>query len=330
MGGIWLQRIELLSALSEHAGSKAGLALNVRQLRQHLPDQKEMLNGFGAQLLRIRSEELAMMGAELLHAVGNTPTPDPTFWPPADLIPLLRDDAVVADLHEAMIEILKVQLEASHPGPLDAHAFIDCMREEHGTEGLRMAVRFIQTFQQQQHESIFAQFRRVEWADVLQLKDLFESEDIKTLYGQFLDQRFLDYLARNEHAMDSMNWRKFEGLAAEYFERSGYRVLLSKGRNDDNVDLRVWTRESRGAPLLLVQCKRQKAKVGKVVVKALYADVLHEKAAGGLVVTSSSLSPGAERTSVARAYPIGQANRTELRKWLQAMQSPGAGVFMGT
>lgn len=330
MGGIWLQRIELVSTLSEHAGSKAGLALDGRQLRRHLPDHTDALTGRGDQLLRIRAEELAMMGAELLHAVGNTPSPELVMWPPPDLIPLLRDGSEMADLHGSMIDILKDELGHSRPGPLDADAFLDRMRREHGPDGLAMAVRFLQTFFQQQHQAIGSDFRRVEWVDTVQLKDLFQSEDLSARYGQFLDQRFLDYLARNDQAIDAMNWRKFEGLAAEYFDRTGYRVVMSKGRNDDNVDLRVWNPEGRGAPLLLIQCKRQKAKVGKVVVKALYADILEEKARGGLIVTSSSLSVGAERTCLARSYPIGQANRAALRSWLKAMQSPGAGVFMGT
>lgn len=330
MGGIWLQRIELLSVLSEYAGSKAGLALSARELREHLPAHNQVLGGSNDQLLRIRSEELAMLGADLLHAVGNMPTAHLLFWPPPDLIPKLRDEPATATLHKSMIGVLQEQLDATSARPLDADAFFDRMHREHGAEGLEIALRFIETLQQRQHQSVFSPLRRVEWADVAQLKDLFESEDLDTLYGQFLDQRFLDYLARNDNAIDSMNWRKFEGLAAEYFDRQGYRVTLSKGRNDDNVDLRVWNPQARGAPLLLVQCKRQKRQVGKVVVKALYADITHEDAGGGLVVTSSSLAPGAERTCVARAYPIGQVERTGLRKWLRAMQSPGAGVFMGT
>lgn len=330
MGGIWLQRIELLSTMSEHAGSKAGLALNGPELRRHLPRHEAVLAGRNGALLRIRSEELAMMGAELLHALGNTPSPELVMWPPPDLIPILRDDSAMAGLHGAMIGILKEEVAKSSPDPLDDDAFLNRMKREHGSHGLGLAVRLLQTFSQQQHQAVSSDFRRVEWVDVVELKDLFESEDLTTLYGQFLDQRFLDYLARNDQALDAMNWRKFEGLAAEFFDRSGYRVVLSKGRNDDNVDIRVWNPGSRGAPLLLIQCKRQKAKVGKVVVKALYADILEERAHGGLIVTSSSLSVGAERTCLARSYPIDQANRVALRDWLLAMQSPGAGVFMGT
>jgi|SRR3954469_3346036 len=329
MGAFWLRRNELLSILSEHAGSKAGLALNSRKLRLQLPSYKRELSGNGEQLLRVRAEELAFMGAELLFTLGNTPSPQLIFWPPPHLIPLLRDDLATDQLHTSMREILE-DLANNTSGPINLDVLFETMLQRHGKKGLEMALLWFDTIQQQQHQSIGSTFRRVEWADVAELKDLFESEELQTRYGHFLDQRFLDYLARNEHAIDSMNWRKFEGLAAEYFARNGYRTILSKGRNDNNVDLRVWNSGSQGAPLLLVQCKRQKEKVGKVVVKALYADLLHEKAHGGLIVTSSSLSPGAEKTCVARSYPITQANRQTLAQWLAAMQSPGAGVFMGT
>jgi hypothetical protein len=53
-----------------------------------------------------------------------------------------------------------------------------------------------------------------------------------------------------------------------------------------------------------VQCKRQKEKVGKVVVNALWADVEHEKAKSGLIVTTTAVSPGARKVPAVRAYPI--------------------------
>jgi restriction system protein len=80
---------------------------------------------------------------------------------------------------------------------------------------------------------------------------------------------------------------------------------------------------------MLVQCKRQKAKIEKVVVKALWADVVAEGAESGLIVTTSSLSPGSANICKARAYPIEQANRETLKTWIQQMKTPGEGVFLG-
>ena len=66
-----------------------------------------------------------------------------------------------------------------------------------------------------------------------------------------------------------------------------------------------------------------------MVLKALYADVLHEHAESGLIVTTTRLSPGATTVCTARAYPIEQVDRGGLYKWLTLMKSPGTGVFMG-
>jgi restriction system protein len=62
-------------------------------------------------------------------------------------------------------------------------------------------------------------------------------------------------------------------------------------------------------------------------VKALYADVLHEKAASGLLVTTSSLSPGARKVCEARSYPVKEADRKTIQRWLEEMRKPGAGVI---
>ena len=69
--------------------------------------------------------------------------------------------------------------------------------------------------------------------------------------------------------------------------------------------------------------------MGKLVVKALWADIQAEKANSGLIVTTSSLSPGARSTATARAYPIYEANRATLAKWITSMRTPDMGVFLG-
>jgi restriction system protein len=108
-------------------------------------------------------------------------------------------------------------------------------------------------------------------------------------------------------------------------------VEIGKGRDDDSVDARIWykTKSENRPPLILVQCKREKEAVGKVVVKALYADLKHEHARLGLVVTSSALAPGARKVCLARSYPIVEANRDTLQNWVGAMRTPYAGVFLG-
>ncbi|KKK96922.1 hypothetical protein LCGC14_2657890, partial [marine sediment metagenome] len=62
-------------------------------------------------------------------------------------------------------------------------------------------------------------------------------------------------------------------------------------------------------------------------MKALWADMVAEKAQSGLVVTTSVLAPGAEKVCIARAYPIEQATKETIRTWVTAMRSPYAGVM---
>jgi restriction system protein len=109
----------------------------------------------------------------------------------------------------------------------------------------------------------------------------------------------------------------------------GDKVELGPGRGDGGVDVRAWLVDAveKKPPSLIIQCKRQKALVEKVVVKSLFADMIHEKAASGLLVTSSRLSPGAEGTRQARSYPISVADRTTLKTWLEKMKVPGVGYI---
>ncbi len=141
----------------------------------------------------------------------------------------------------------------------------------------------------------------------------------------------MNYLAQNPGALDSMNWRKFEGLTGEFFARTGHHVELGPGRNDGSIDARVWPSQDStgGPPAIIVQCKREKRSVGKVVVKALWADMVSEHATSGLIVTTNSLSSGARDVCVARAYSIAAAERPALLGWLHAMRSPSHGVFLG-
>lgn len=131
----------------------------------------------------------------------------------------------------------------------------------------------------------------------------------------------------NLDQLDQVHWRKFEGLTAEFFQREGYDVQLGPGRGDGGIDLRIWSdgKSREQAPTILVQCKRQKSVVERVVMKALYADVQHEKADSGLIVTTSRLSPGAHQDRIARGYPIDAAERQTVREWIAKLREPGAG-----
>lgn len=63
-------------------------------------------------------------------------------------------------------------------------------------------------------------------------------------------------------------------------------------------------------PAVIVQCKRQKQKVERGVVEALYADMLEEHANAGLVVTTSDISLGPPSMSVRAPIPVIQCHRS--------------------
>ena len=140
----------------------------------------------------------------------------------------------------------------------------------HGKLGLDMSLDFIRAFAVMELKSCLFPHVHDE-IDIIHLDDLFRSEGLPDQQGVYFDQRYIDFLNRNFDQIDDVNWRKFEALTAEYFSRQGFQVDIGPGRNDDGVDLRVWPSMDSPdkPPAIIVQCKRQKAAICKVVVKAL-------------------------------------------------------------
>lgn len=213
---------------------------------------------------------------------------------------------------------------------IDSSPFLDSVEKKHGMAGEIIALDIMKAMKQHLHISPYALIRNVEWSDITELEGLFKSQSLETQYGTFFDQRFIDFLGQNFERIDDIHWRKFEALTCEFFERHGYYVEIGPGTNDDGVDARAWQTDpaNGGPPTILIQCKRRRDKVEKTIVKALYADILHENANKGLIVTSQTLAPVAEHVRVARSYPIEQVDRHTLKKWVEVMRSPGTGIFM--
>lgn len=238
---------------------------------------------------------------------------------------------VYRSVMEMWLEWTKTELEnvkASGKKLMDPTSLLVKALDKHGGIGLSMVDEALHGINAAMVASPWGQLRQVEWSSEIDLKDLFESEGLNAEYGTFIDQRYIDFLHANFSDIDKMHWRKFEQLTAEFLDRNGYKVELGPGRGDDGVDVRAWSREDdQSKPLIIVQCKRQKASVDKPIIKSLYADVIHEKATSGLLVTTSRLSVGAEQTRTARAYPIDVADRVTLAKWLESLRAPGVGNF---
>jgi restriction system protein len=339
MAGIWFRGREFITALSENVGFKTGLAVDEERLRAIVEEL-----GYGAYwpedddaVMRIRADEFEELFAGVLFRLG-AGAPRRVVAPLSEVYLRNKEDAgrraVVEVLSPRFVEFLKESVAAATPGTrLDPSPFITAAVAEYGDVGREVADQLVQSVAERLYQSPFNSIRRVEWQDIRELDELFASEKLESPHGQYFDQRFVNFLAENFDDIDNMNWRQFEGLAAEFFGRLGFEVKIGPGRGDDGVDIRLWPTDQAAAANLpatvLVQCKRERRKVSKTIVKALWADVDAEGSDSGLVVTTSSLSPGARQMRTARGYAIEEADRQTLREWLDVMRTPGTGVFLG-
>ncbi len=324
MGSIIISRGRFLETLSDIAGYKCGLALGRDDLMTISASEARLQPYLGIDdigIMRLHSVEYEDAIEALLYRLGRLEHPHNDL-PVVELYHRFKKQPAKWEKVQWMLDPFNrwaneeiAACIAEGRKALNPTAFMRDSVDRYGRFGLEISYLIIQKMDAHQARSAWGKIQNIEWANILDLRDLFESEGLSVLYGSFIDQRFIDYLHRNFDDIDRMHWRKFEQLTAEWFDREGYKVELGPGRGDDGVDVRAWlaSAEEGKAPSLIVQCKRQKALVGKVVVKSLYADVVHEKAGSGLLVTSSHLSRGAEQTRQARSYPIEVADRATLQ-----------------
>jgi restriction system protein len=324
-----------LDSITEIVGYKTGVALSAHDLTSFFGK-----NGYddyttidADQWIRIRSEEFEEIIEKLLFSLGRVESVGNKF-PSITMWHNVKHDPELAKMYRSVMDIWAEWMDEHGKGQMDAgsklldpSAVMQKIHQKHGEAGLEMIMEFFRRLNASIVASPWNNVRQFEWGNEIELKNLFESEGLEAIHGKFFDQRYIDFLHRNFDQVDEMNWRKFEHLTAEYLSKSGLEVSLGPGRNDDGVDIRAWLPEKNGPGAhIIVQCKRQRAAVGKVVIKALYADIVHEQATSGLLVTTSRISPGAANTKTARGYKIEVADRETLRRWLLSMRQPGVGL----
>jgi restriction system protein len=125
---------------------------------------------------------------------------------------------------------------------------------------------------------------------------LAQDEVTAPLSGSFrliADARLIQFVAQDPTKILSLTSREFETLMAELLERLGYKqIVLGKGSKDGGVDVSAFIEHALGVERIIVQCKRNAPsnKVGEPTVKQLYTDVEIQKAARGLLITTSCLT----------------------------------------
>lgn len=340
MGSIWTSTNELTAFFGERIGFKSGLALTRKELVDHIGANDSIASAIASesdQFLRIRADEIEDAFQRVLYKLGRLDTEFVGHGPTLLYFKYHDEPEKYSYVQQIMVLLEEARRDAGKQllsDEVDEATFFGKVAQSLPKEAMPIAVELLDLIQQSERASPWHwnPGRQVAWKDTIELEGLFARESLEASHGTFFDQRFIDYLVANFDKIDSINWRKFEGLTAEYFTRLGYEVKIGPGRNDGGIDVRAWkfTTETIHPPLILVQCKRQKDKVDKTVVKALWADVIDEKAASGLVVTSSGLSPGADAVRLARSYPIDVADRATLKDWLLQLKTPGTGIFLGS
>lgn len=331
MGGIWMNNHDFADSLAEVVGFKSGLVLSrartVKLLGEFDQDLAARMQLDEARVMRMESTTFEEAVSFLLFKVGNIASP--VVLPPvATLYHRYKHDPVqskiAAEVGRMFADWLgKAVREPAPQAGYDPTPLLKRASKAFGVRGAEIAIEYMDAAMAAQHRSPWGRMRRQEWEDARDLEDLFRSEQLESQYGQFFDQRFIDYIAQNFDEIDDIHWRQFEGMTAEWFDRQGFRVDLGPGRNDDGVDVRVFPKEDDPSlpPLIIVQCKRERRKIGKTLVKSVYADVLHEQAGSGLIVTTTELSPGADKLRLARGYPVDAIPRGKLKEWIAAMRS---------
>ncbi|HCT6324871.1 TPA: restriction endonuclease [Morganella morganii] len=338
--GTWVTiNTSFRSFFSDRIGYKSGLALNNNEMIQLLDKNDPLLDVFTSQkeqLCRIRTNHIEDTFQKTLYRLGVT-TQDFIGHAPTLLEMEFRNDPIKRKLFQQVLCTLGEthfdKGKQSIFNEFDESQYYKHIQTQFGNEAFIIARRLVELTKDSEEASPWGWLsaRVLDWKSPIELRGLFESESLDAMYGRFIDQRYLNYLSINTEKLGSIHWRQFEALTAEYFERKGYKVEIGSGRNDGGIDVRVWNPNANTSdpPVQLIQCKRTKSKIDKVLVKSLWADVINENAKGGIIVTTSSFSPGARDVCKARKYPVREINRQKVIQWLNELRRIGRGVFMG-
>lgn len=334
MGSINFGPRVLPDNLTEIAGYKVGLAMSIEEICDHLtgtsfPDAVRDGETSG---VRLRSEEYEDLYYNLMHRIGYTRE---LYQGPvieqARLFHRFKANAAELDFYmqvsSTMTHFMRIGIQNGDPKPTDPRVILAEVKKMFGVPGVKIAIEMYEILNRGIRMNPHLGIGN-EWINPLELKGLFKGTDQQPEKGRFIDQRYIDYLSNNHDRIGDMHWRQFEKLTAEFYERDGYKVDLGPGSGDDGVDVRVWNPDASpgDSPMCIVQCKRQKDKVEKLVVKGLHADVQFERAEYGVIVTTSELSPGAKTTISARGYDIRAVERDGVKGWLTRLRTPGTGI----
>lgn len=320
MGSVVCSVKNFLDTIIDIVGIKSGLALSRRDVLAILKTRDadfdlddDDLEGF----MRIRSETYEDHIRYVRVKIGNL-KPEmqhPFLW--ADRLMAWEKKGV--DPFPVLEAFRKATKKYSHQR-VDPNDLIKDMQQIVPDAPLELILSIIQIWVDHQTQSHYISTpEQEEWDGGTPLDNLFHCE-IKS-EENFMDQKFLDYIAANTEKLQNMHWRNFERFCAEFFNRLGYTIKLGPGGNDGGIDIRAFDAKDRNKPVIIIQCKRYKDghQVAIETVKAFYTDVEFEKAELGIIITTSEIAPGGKKVCEARKYPLSFAELKEVKKWAIAM-----------
>ena len=126
-------------------------------------------------------------------------------------------------------------------------------------------------------------------------------------------------LAREPRLMYELDWRKFEELVAELYDREGYDVELTRGSRDSGVDIYAIHRAPYASFLTVIDCKKYHARhpVGVELVRQLRSAAGDHRAHMGVIATSSYFTKGAKEYAQADEHILGLQDFVSIHEMLK-------------
>lgn len=121
-----------------------------------------------------------------------------------------------------------------------------------------------------------------------------------------LNENLLHVLNGKIEHMPNLSYREFEEVCAHSLTRLGYDVTITPTGPDDGIDLIAVPNDPIVRAAYIVQCKRNRLdlKVETPVLKQLRCVVDDYRASGGIVMTSSYFTSGAEKYAQENQYRL--------------------------
>lgn len=320
MGAVNFSTRAFYDSTTEYIGVKSGLLLGRFQIRDVLLnylDDDFLVNDDLSKFIRLRAEEIEEMLLIIRQEIGNLPKVSPSEKDYEIVRNYLRRNKDFKEFPGLTIACAR----HIHENPQITNIELARLLEEKESYPSEISLSIANIGMELIDQSCILEPNSQSWNGLTNLSELFECEIKGENENEFLEQKFLDYLAVNGHEIEKIHWRNFERFCAEYFRKLGQHVVLGPGTNDGGIDIRVFDLDDKSKPLILIQCKRHKKenKVSIETVKSFYSDVLFEGVQKGLIATSSFIAPGGKKVRDARGYNIDFAEYDNVKNWAKEM-----------